>query len=180
MNSDRSDDELIAAAIDSDRHAFGELFDRHSRAVYLYIWGMTGNARDAEDLTQDVFETAWRKLGGLRIVGASVLPWLLVTAKFSVRNDDRRRSHRRTDVLDDAVIDPRTSPDQRSSVEEMNWVRLEIAKLSSTDQKICNLCLIEGYTYKEAERAVGLSSSAIAKRVERLRIHLRAAVRSGS
>ena len=180
MSVEQSDERLIAEAISVGGRAFGELFDRHSRAVYLYVWGLAGDAGDAEDITQDVFETAWRKLGAIRLVDSSVLPWLLVTAKYSWRNHERRKAHRRSEQLDESALDPRSSVQTSSSAEELHWVRLEIGKLSAIDQQICNLCLIDGYSYKEAARTVGLSPGAIAKRVERLRTHLRATVRSES
>ena len=45
MNTGQTDEQLLAAA---NGPAFGELFDRHSRAVYLYVWGLAGNVRDAK------------------------------------------------------------------------------------------------------------------------------------
>jgi len=177
MRIAQTDEELLAAASGG---ALGELFDRHSRAVYLYLWGLVGNVRDAEDLTQDVFETAWKKLDTIRIVDKSALPWLLVTAKFCFRNAERRLAHRRTTLLEDSVIDPRSTNQQSDSAEELQWVQFEIDKLGDVDRKICTLCLVEGHSYKDAARMVGLSTGAIAKRVERLRTHLRTTVRSES
>jgi len=177
MNTGQTDEQLLDAA---NGAAFGELFDRHSRAVYLYVWGLAGNVRDAEDLTQDVFETAWMKLHAIRIVDASALPWLLVTARNRFRNADRRRAQRHTTELQDALIDPRSTDQQSESAEELQWVRLEIDRLGEIDRRICTLCLVEGHSYKEAARFVGLSTGAIAKRVERLRTHLRSTVRSES
>ena len=177
MNAEQTDEQLVSSAMNSDNGAFGELFDRHSRAVYLYAWGAVQDARDAEDITQDVFETAWKKLGQIRIVGSSALPWLLVTARHSVSNHRRRAALRRTNVLDEAAV---TAMPDSDAADELQWVRMEIGKLSALDQRVCELCLIEGHSYKEAARQLGLTPGALAKRVERLRIHLRATARSES
>ena len=177
MSAEQTDEQLISSATKSNNRAFGELFDRHSRAVYLYAWSAVQDARDAEDLTQEVFETAWKKMRQIRIVGSSALPWLLVTARYSVSNHRRRAALRRTNVLDEAVVNVTPNAD---AAEELQWVRLEIGKLSAIDQRVCELCLIEGYSYKEAARQLGLTPGALAKRVERLRIHLRATERSES
>jgi len=175
VGAQQTDEQLISSATKSDNRAFGELFDRHSRAVYLYAWGAVQDARDAEDITQDVFETAWKKVRQIRIVDSSALPWLLVTARHSVSNHRRRAGFRRTNVLDEAALN--ATPDS-DAAEELQWVRWEIGRLSAIDQRVCELCLIEGHSYREAARQLGLTAGALAKRVERLRIHLRATARS--
>jgi RNA polymerase sigma factor (sigma-70 family) len=177
VGAGQTDEQLVSSVSGSDNRAFGELFDRHSRAVYLYAWGAVQDARDAEDITQDVFETAWRKARLIRIVDSSALPWLLVTARNSVSNHRRRARLRRTSVLDEAIVTAMVDSD---AAEELQWVRLEIGKLSAIDQRVCELCLVEGHSYKEAAQQLGLTTSALAKRVERLRVHLRATARSES
>lgn len=173
MYGTASDAELIERAVRSDRGAFATLVERHSKAVYHYAWGLTRDRTDAEDLTQDVFVTAWRKLRELRVVDASALPWLLVTTRNHALNHSRKR---RVNVsLDESLVAARD--DRR---EELHWALAEVAKLGGTDQRLVQLCLIEGYGYAEAARQLGLSTSAVAKRIERVRIALRAAVRGES
>jgi RNA polymerase sigma-70 factor (ECF subfamily) len=168
-----SDGELIRLAQRGDRGAFSALFARHGKAVYLYAWGMTRDDRDAEDVAQEVFVVAWRKLTGIRIVDASALPWLLVTCRNVSRNALRARRHALT--LDESILPgDRTRQDR---VEELSWVRQAIERLGGMDQRVIHLCLVEGYSYAEAADHLGLSTSAVAKRVERVRSALRLAVR---
>jgi len=54
-----SDLELAAQAA-TDAEAFGELYERHVRRIYNYIYYRTGNQQDAEDLTARVFQRALR------------------------------------------------------------------------------------------------------------------------
>jgi RNA polymerase sigma factor (sigma-70 family) len=169
MYGSASDSELIERALRSDRGAFAALFGRHGKAVYHYAWGLTRDRGDAEDMTQDVFLTAWKKLRDLRIVDASALPWLLVTTRNHALNLSRKR--RANLPLDESQV---ASTDERR--EELHWVLAEVAKLGGTDQRLVQLCLIEGYGYSDAARRLGLSTSAVAKRIERLRSALRAAV----
>ena len=168
-----SDDQLIARALRSDRGAFAALMARHSKAVYLFAWGVTRSASDAEDITQDVFVVAWAKLREIRIAGSSALPWLLVTCRNMIRNHVRRASYRGVVSLDEAIATEGVT----THADELRWVMQEIEKLGGVDQRICTLCLIEGYSYSEASAQLGLSQSAIAKRVERIRVSLRATVR---
>jgi RNA polymerase sigma factor (sigma-70 family) len=171
-----SDAELVERAARSDRGAFRALFDRHAAAVHGYAWGILRDDRDAEEVTQEVFVVAWRKLVGVRIVDASALPWLLVTCRNVARN--LLRARRDAVPFDESVLPGDRLRQER--LEELTWARHEIAKLSGVDQRIVHLCLIGGYGYVEAAEHLGLSRDALAKRVERLRGVLRVALRGES
>lgn len=77
---------LLGRARSGDRTAFSELYDRHVRAVYWQAFGVVRDDDLAEDVTQEVFITAWRKLHGIDVVDESLLPWLLVTARYTALN----------------------------------------------------------------------------------------------
>ncbi len=168
-----SDTELVERATRSDRGAFRALFDRHAAAVHGYAWGILRDDRDAEEVVQEVFVVAWRKLAALRIVDASALPWLLVTCRNVARNVLRAR--RDAVPFDESVLPGDRLRQER--LEELTWVRREVGRLSGVDQRIIHLCLVEGYGYVEAASHLGLSRDALAKRVERLRGVLRMALR---
>lgn len=59
-----SDRELWARAVDGDREAFGQIFDRHGKTVYNYLFRRTADWSEAEDLTSTVFLHAWRRMIG--------------------------------------------------------------------------------------------------------------------
>ncbi len=173
MYTTESDAELLRLTARGDRGAFSALFARHAKAVYLYAWGQTRGDRDAEDITQDVFVTAWRRQREIRIVESSALPWLLVTCRNTARNALRAR--RDAVPLDETRLPADATRAER--VQEVAWVRQAIERLGGTDQRIIQLCLVEGYSYAEAAEHLGLSASAVAKRVERARAAVRRAVR---
>ena len=52
---------LIARSIARDERAFGELFDRHSTALYRYAYSLTHDVTEAQELVQETFVTAWRR-----------------------------------------------------------------------------------------------------------------------
>jgi DNA-directed RNA polymerase specialized sigma24 family protein len=62
-NTDCGDGVLWQAAAAGENAAFGQLFDRHSSAVYNYIYRRTADWSAAEDLTAAVFLQAWRRRG---------------------------------------------------------------------------------------------------------------------
>jgi RNA polymerase sigma factor (sigma-70 family) len=62
---ERTDSELVAAARSGERAAFGELLDRHDRAVRAVVRRLLGDS-EAEDVAQEVFLQAYLGLDRLR------------------------------------------------------------------------------------------------------------------
>jgi len=74
-----SDAELVARARQGDTAAFGELVDRHRAAVYRAAHAALGSASEAEDVAQEAFLAAYRKMASYR-GEASFKTWLLTIA----------------------------------------------------------------------------------------------------
>ena len=160
---------LLKLVIDGNNSALSELFDRHAPAVTRYAWSLASSRFDAEELVQDTFLTLWSSARRLRI-NTSALPWLLVTCRNHSRNLSRKRARESTAAIRDEDTAPVHSDAAR---EELRWVMDEISRLDPIDQRVCELCLIEGRPYKEAADLLGTSVGAIKQRVSRVRTRLR-------
>jgi len=57
---------LVSAAQQGDRDAFGQLFEQYQRAVYAVAFRRLGNHAEAQEVCQEVFIQAMRKIGQLR------------------------------------------------------------------------------------------------------------------
>ncbi|MFT4187704.1 MAG: sigma-70 family RNA polymerase sigma factor [Aeromicrobium sp.] len=176
MDDDVADTTLITRARAGDRAAFGSLYDRHVRPVYWQAYGVLGDPAAAEDVAQETFVTAWRKLGSVPTEG-SLLPWLLVTARYTALNARRaarrRERHGAGEIPEDLPAD--TDVEQTAADED---VRAEIdravAALPEVDRRLYELCLEDGLTYAEAAEQLGLTHSSVRNRLSRLRARLRA------
>ena len=83
------DEMLVDAARLGDRAAFGQLYDRYARLVHGVLLAQA--PRDAvDDLVQDVFMTALRRLSTLRETG-SFGAWLATIARNRAHDYHRRR-----------------------------------------------------------------------------------------
>lgn len=67
---------LIIAARQGSREAFGFLYERHRATITRYVAARIRDASDAEDLTEAIFESAWRAMGRYREQGVPFLAWL--------------------------------------------------------------------------------------------------------
>lgn len=169
---------LVHRAAAGDQEAFRRLYQRHVRPVYWLAHSLLRERGDAEDLTQEVFVTAWTKLGGITLAGASLLPWLLTTCRYQAMNRIRLLQRRATDVDQttveaafDAGLGPEAIAEQRAVLAAIDGI---VAQLTPLDQRIYRACLIEGERYEDAARAAGVSQGAVRNRLARIRHRLRA------
>ena len=171
---------LLTRAQAGDRAAFANLYDRHVRPVYWQAYSVVRDAGEAEEVTQDVFVTTWRRIRAIRTVDGSVLPWLLVTARYTALNAHRRASRRSSQSLTDDVPDGAESAVEREV--EAALVRAEIDKavaaLTPTDRRLYELCVDGDLTYEQAARDLGVSHAVVRNSLHRLRTRLRADLRS--
>ena len=89
QSAEVTDLDLVRLAQAGDTEAFGELVERNRRAVFRAALAAVGSATEADDVAQEAFLTAWRKLSGFR--GESQFrTWLLsITWRKAI---DRRKS----------------------------------------------------------------------------------------
>lgn len=78
----------MSAAREGDRGAFGGLYDRHARMVHGILLARVPR-RDVDDLVQDVFLAALRRLDSLRDPEAFG-PWLAMIARTRAMDYHRR------------------------------------------------------------------------------------------
>lgn len=56
------DDEVVAAARAGDETAFAAIFERHQKELQVHCYRMLGSLDESEDVVQETFLRAWRKL----------------------------------------------------------------------------------------------------------------------
>lgn len=175
-----ADRELMARAAAGDRAAFGELYDRHVRPVYWQAYAVLRDADTSEDVTQDVFVTAWNKIRRISIVDESVLPWLLVTSRFMALNARRRlqKARDRSDQLDPALPGHVTVEAEVEAALVRAEIDKAVAALSAADRRLYELCIAGDHTYALAARDLGVSHAAVRNRLSRLRHRLQSDLRS--
>src|SRR6202162_1046640 len=92
---------LVSDARTGDRVAFGRLYDRYARMVHGVLLARVP-VGEVDDLVQDVFIRALRRLSTLRET-ASFGAWLAAIAR-NVANDYHRRSVPEEPLTDDASV----------------------------------------------------------------------------
>jgi len=180
---DGTDAALVRAAADGSEHAFRALYRAYVRPVYWIAHGLVGNAADAEDVTQETFLAAWRKLRGFELAGDSLLPWLATICRLQSANRIRRqrRDRERTAGQVDDLL-PSTVDVEKQVIDGDLAERIlrEVAGLSALDQDIFRLCAAEGYAYQAAADELGVAHGVVRNRLSRIRTRLRTTVEESS
>lgn len=153
-----SDLDLLIALGNGQVNALGSLYDRYSRLVYGLAYKILGNSEEAEDITQEVFLTLWRRNAYNPSRGS--LSSFLTTMTRS-RSIDKLRS-RGTKlrfiqrwqgmVKNEAVATPL---DRAAIGERSQLVRDAMSQLPESERLILEIAYYEG-----------LSQSEIAKRLD--------------
>lgn len=172
----QDDATLVARAASGSEHAFRTLYRSYIRPVYWLAHGLVGNTADAEDVAQETFLAAWRKLPELTLQSESLLPWLATICRYQAANRIRRQIRDRehtAQAADERV--PATVDVEQQVISAMLVDRImqEVEGLSPLDQQIFRLCAAEGYAYQAAAEQLGVSHGVVRNRLSRIRTQLR-------
>jgi RNA polymerase sigma-70 factor (ECF subfamily) len=172
-----SDTELWRLTVDGDSEAFAELYRRHGKRIYNYLFRRLGNWSEAEDLVASVFLEAYRRRNEAVIDDGKVVGWLFGIATNLARNRQRSRWRARrllAQVATFASAAP-TEIDAAARAEAQDQVRAilkRVGTLPNEQQDVIALCLWSGLSYEEAARALSIPVGTVRSRLSRARAAL--------
>lgn len=180
MANDPPDEVCARRAQDGNRNAFRTLIERYDGMVFDLTHQYGETPEDAEDLAQDAFLAAYRRLDDLRDP-SQFASWLYGIALNRCRDyakNVRRDTYAfsRTEDQDEATVTADRQPAQDELLvaderAERLWTALE--ELSPTYATPFLLKYRDGLTYKAMSKRLDVSVSALKVRVHRARKKLR-------
>ena len=165
-----SDDEAvwISASLAGDPRAFEALVNRYQRMLHALTYRMTGSLADADDLTQEIFIQAYRRLASYR-GQAKFSSWLYRIGINTCLNWQKRR-HRREQMHEDFAQQD-TAP---GNVDEITAkVQAALLQLPDKQRAAIILTVYESMNHAEAARALGCSETTVSWRVHMARKKLK-------
>lgn len=153
-----SDKELVERAKLGDRAAWAALYQRFAPVVHGVLLSRV-RREDADDLTQDVFVQAMRRLGDVRD-GASVGGWLVAMARNAAATAARRPRVARLGEGDFANGD-RNGDGGMETAEEAERVLGVIRSLPEAYRETLVLRLVEGLTGPELAERMGMTHGSL-------------------
>jgi RNA polymerase sigma-70 factor (ECF subfamily) len=163
---------LVSAARDGDRAAFGRLYDRYARMVHGVLLARVPLG-EVNDLVQDVFVLALRRLSTLREIG-SFGAWLAAIARNLAMDYHRRAAPEgqlTADLSENEAEHPMTNGDHEGAAAAI----LEaIRSLPEAYREPLILRLVEGMTGPEIATRTGLTPGSVRVNLHRGMQQLRA------
>jgi RNA polymerase sigma-70 factor (ECF subfamily) len=165
--------DLVLAAAGRDAAAFGELYRRYVTRIYRYLYSHVGNSADAEDITAQVFTSAWEGIHHYREQGA-FSAWLFRIARNKANDHHRRRraqvSLEETHLLEN--WDPQAHVERGEALRRLAEL---VERLDAERLELLRLRFAADMSYAEMAGVLGKSEPAVKMAVHRLLHHLQAA-----
>jgi RNA polymerase sigma-70 factor (ECF subfamily) len=152
----RSERRLLQALRQGRREAYEEVVAAHYASIYRLLLFLTRDPGRAEDMTQEVFASAWGALGDFR-GEASVKTWLRRIA-YNLFLDTQRRNRRaasRSDKL--SRRGPEATHDPLSRVmadEHLGRMYRAMDNLDDPERTVLLLHYMDGLSYREMSQVL--------------------------
>ncbi|MDD9976099.1 MAG: sigma-70 family RNA polymerase sigma factor, partial [Candidatus Poribacteria bacterium] len=174
------DVQLIQRTLSGDDTAFGILLQRHQKSVHALVWRKIGDFHTAEDITQDTFLQAYKKLSTLKNHN-QFAGWLYVIADRLCIDWSRKR-RLITQSLEDTPVEEieRTSythhvseaRETECTERRRELVKKLLAKLPESERTVVTLYYLGEMTTREIGKFLGVSVDTIKSRLRRGRKRL--------
>lgn len=171
-----SDADLVARVCAGDADCYGELIRRHQRGLFHHATGMTRDPDAAQDLVQDAFIVAYRRIGECRDpdrFGLWVFRILRNRALDHVKNIRRRSVPIETANLSATRGNPGVSAHRAELRDKLDAA---LGELTAEMRDAFLMKHMEGRSYEEMADLADASVSAMKMRVHRAREALREAL----
>jgi RNA polymerase sigma-70 factor, ECF subfamily len=171
-----NDLEMARRCLDGDPAAFEAVYRAHAGRLFGLVSRMLGSAPEAEDVLQEIFITAHRKLSSFR-GDSSLGTWLYRMAVNHCLDHLRSRGARMASVTEsldreDAREPAATAPAIPTGISRIDLERA-IAQLPPGCRAAFVLHDVEGRDHQEVARALGISEGTSKSQVHKARMRLR-------
>ena len=167
-----NDAELVADSLDGNRDAFRRIVERYQTLVSSLAYCATGNVSLSEDLAQETFVTAWKKLAELR-EPAKLRPWLCGITRFLISKEFRRQGREPVhaaeslEAADEWVSPEPLPPDRVISDEEKAILWRSIERIPEIYREPLVLFYREHQSIEAVAQDLELSEDAVKQRLSR-------------
>lgn len=158
---------LLKRLQSGDQLAFEALYHSYSKEIYRKLLKMVKDVILAEELTQDVFVKIWNKREV--ITTDQRFRYYLLTVANNIVNDFYRRAARERKLQDEIIA---ASTELYNPIEEQIYYKESkelmdqaIDSLPSQQKLVFQMCKMEGKSYEEVSKLLGISTSTISNHI---------------
>jgi len=174
--SQANDETLVARVQGGDREAFDYLVLRYKERLYATVYHMTSNHEDANDLVQDAFIKAFKKIKSFKRE-SSFYTWIYRIAVNCTINHLKRGRNRQNFSLDDVDSHIQADPDfvelmshvtprrEVGLIELQEKLNVALQKLSEDHRAVVVMHDVQGLTHADIARVLNCSEGTVRSRL---------------
>jgi RNA polymerase sigma factor, sigma-70 family len=155
---------LVKSSQEGDMAAFGELFDRYYDVVFRYVLFRMGDRTLAEDITQETFVRALRRITSVSYQGRDIGAWFVTIARNLIFDHVKSSRYRLEQTTSEIIeLSPSTSgPEQQVLDGATNEELLRCVRKLNPDQQECiRLRFLQGLSVAETARMMDRNEGAV-------------------
>ena len=170
------DGNIVRQCLSGSTEAFALWVDKYKERIFALVYAKVGQFQDAEDITQDVFLNAYKKLSTLRRWD-NFYPWLYSIAANQCKNFHRAQK-KQVDTMNLLARNPNHQPAVDADSEEVRIEQLHkaLASLPEMHRQVLVLRYMAGMKSKEIAQTLRVSPNTIDQRLVRARAKLKTAL----
>ncbi|MDQ3211673.1 MAG: RNA polymerase sigma factor [Acidobacteriota bacterium] len=167
---------LVARCRAGELGAFEELYRAHAGKLFSVACRILGNVSDAEDVLQEVFLSAHRKLDGFR--GESALAtWLYRLATNQCLDYLRSRAARTGELTETLDEEPGLYEPGRTGLADQTVAKMDLERALTQLPAGCRAAFVlhdvQGLEHREVAEALGIAEGTSKSQVHKARLRLR-------
>lgn len=171
MYMENISDDIIKKAAGGDQSAFESIYRASSKFVYNVAWRIVSKHEDAEEVTQEVFLTVYRKLSSFKFQ-SSLKTWIYrVTINIALNYAKKlSRTRNKTTEYNEQIHCAGVLGEAEAIVDKEHNEKLVKVLLNTltSDQKTCMVLRnIEGLSYREIADVLNININTVRSRLNR-------------
>jgi RNA polymerase sigma-70 factor, ECF subfamily len=157
-----SEDKLIEEAIGGEASSFGLLYDHYQPRIYRFVFVKVGQREEAEDLTHQIFLSAWQNIRSYKHLGHPFSSWLYQIARNQVIDYYRtKKTHLDLDVVAEFAVALDTTAVATETKLELEKVMSAVRQMKPLYQDIIMMRFVEELSLKETAAALKKTEGAV-------------------
>jgi len=163
--------QVIHQILQGDIESFRLIVERYERPIVRMIRNITNNKESYEDIAQDVFFTAYRKLASFDPARSNFSTWLFTIARNKSINALRKKRPLSMNELPQNS-DPHNPSDELAEREFFDMLDAGLEALPSAQKRAFVLAEFEGLSYENIAQIEGVRTGTIKSRINRAKKNL--------
>jgi RNA polymerase sigma-70 factor (ECF subfamily) len=148
------------------KRIFDEWLKEHKGLFFKFVRAYAFTENDRDDLFQEIAIQVWRSIPNFK-GNAAVTTWIyritINTALAWSRKEKKHQERRSSLVESEHLLKEANQPDPR-----LDWLYNQISGLNDVDRTL-TLLLLDGFSYKEMSKIIGISESNVGVKINRIK-----------